>query len=438
MLLFSFISLLGIGLCHIYLYILLLGQRVLNWVAITTISLFFIITLTLSVSLTSFPELNFIILFIFLLLLGRFYKQVPLQHNILFTLLSITSFTVLKNGLFSILLMTYFSSSASVYIWTSHLLQMVSVIILAVIIYLARSYISDIGRYVVKSRWYMPTYAITIFCSLLLLIINYPKNPWLAGLHNTFASTFSNILFIATIVLLLMLILGTVMSKERLLDKLEQEQQEQLVAYVKKLEYMHDELITFRHDYLNLLLSLEHAIREEDMEQIKQSYYEVLAPTGVSLNHIQIEQTKLSHIEVVELKSLISVKLLHAERQQIEVQIDIPQKITTLPLPLATYLRIASIFIDNAIEGALQSSRPSIQISLFEVNHNHYFIIKNSLNHLHIDLQQLYKKDYSHKGDSRGIGLYSAQRLIKKYAHATLMTELEEAYFKQELCVKNN
>lgn len=48
---------------------------------------------------------------------------------------------------------------------------------------------------------------------------------------------------------------------------------------MEKLEDMHDELASFRHDYMNVLLSLEEGIRTKNVKEIEQVYYDVIAPT---------------------------------------------------------------------------------------------------------------------------------------------------------------
>lgn len=54
---------------------------------------------------------------------------------------------------------------------------------------------------------------------------------------------------------------------------------------MKKLEIMHDELASFRHDYINVLLALDEGVRSKNLKQIEQIYYEVIAPTAKLINN---------------------------------------------------------------------------------------------------------------------------------------------------------
>ena len=437
MVVFEFINFIFIGIGHILLYLLLIGRRQLKFSSLFIISVMFIVFLTLNIAIFQIVELNMIVLCGFLLLLGLMYKKDRWKHYILFSTLSITVFSVFKSGVFSVVYAIYLSSSVNVYMWTFSVLQMFSTLFVTLVIFLARSFISDIGRYIVMSRWYIPTYIIAIFSTTLLLIINYPTLPWISKLNVMYSYWLGHILVLSVFALLLMLIVSTVLSKERLMEKNEKLHQAQLMDYVKKLEFVQDELTTFRHDYLNLLLSLEQAIQNEDMAQVKQTYYDVLAPTGQMLGQYQVELTKLSKINIPELRSLLRVKLMHAERQHIEVQIDIPNEINEIALPLVTYLRIVSIFIDNAIESSMESPSKLVQVALFKVENTHYCIVKNKYKQQSFEIQKLYEKQFSLKSDNRGIGLFSVQRLIAQFPQATLVTEVDELFFTQILSVKN-
>ena len=52
-----------------------------------------------------------------------------------------------------------------------------------------------------------------------------------------------------------------------------------LTIYTEKIESINEELAMFRHDYKNLLYSLQIAISYEDILEIKRIYEETIAPT---------------------------------------------------------------------------------------------------------------------------------------------------------------
>src|SRR5690606_25881446 len=123
----------------------------------------------------------------------------------------------------------------------------------------------------------------------------------------------------------------------------------------------YDDLASFRHDYLNILLSLSEGIRTENMEEIKRVYENVIAPTVKIMNHHELEIVKLSNIAIPEVKGLLSSKLISAQQQNINVMMDIPEKIKGVPIHIVTFIRAISIILDNAIEEAVKSKEKQLQ-----------------------------------------------------------------------------
>src|SRR5699024_3903543 len=119
----------------------------------------------------------------------------------------------------------------------------------------------------------------------------------------------------------------------------------ELLDYVEKLELLHDELANFRHDYVNLLLTLDEGVRKKNIAQIERTYYDVIAPTSELINNRDLEIVKLANIEITEIKSLLSVKVFEAEQQGVDVTLDIPLSVGQIPLPLVNFIRIISILV---------------------------------------------------------------------------------------------
>ena len=93
---------------------------------------------------------------------------------------------------------------------------------------------------------------------------------------------------------------------------------------------MHDELASFRHDYINVLLALEAGIRTKNVNEIEQVYYEVITPTLKLINDHETRYCEIISYIIPEVKSVLSVKVTTAQQQQVQVMIDIPEKIGRL------------------------------------------------------------------------------------------------------------
>lgn len=439
MLLYDLASALLLGFGHIYLFLLLLGKLKMpvGYILLSTI----FITAFLGISITvsgGYSELNMIVLFVYLVLLGSIKKSAKQLHIIYFALMSIVLFTVIKNGLYALSLNLYIESPFNLYVWTQNAIHFYTILIIVIGFYFLRYVIKSVGIFLITSRVYIPSFILIVICSLLLLIVNYPATAILAEMNRQYGEQMYLIILLLAIVFLLFITINVYRSRERLIEKHEQFQHEQLMDYVSKLEFMHDELSTFRHDYTNLLLSLEESIRANDIDQVKQIYETTVAPTATIMNHQQLELTKLSRIQMPELKSVLSMKVLEAQRTQLTVHLDIPHNITTIDVPSDQFIRIISILIDNAFEEARKSQEKTVQIAIFEVDPlTQYFIVKNDIHTSHIDLEQLYSKHYSTKGDHRGYGLFSVKRLVNKHPNMTLTTLVEANKFEQKMIIKS-
>lgn len=437
MFLFDLLSMMLIGMCHIYLFQLFLGNTNMSMRVVVLMSVLFTTLLSLALAVTGLVELNIVLLSSFLVMLGLLQRTHSLAHIIYFALLSMVIFTIVKNGMIHIALTLYLESPFNYYSWTPSAVTLVVLLFIAVLLFWARRCIELAGRSVIHSRLYVVIYSMMIICTIFLLIINYPTLRWFSDMNSAYGEQMYIIVLLVVLILLTLLTIFTYVSKERLIEEHKHVQHEQLLAYVEKLEFLHDELTTFRHDYTNILVSLDASIRANDLAQIRSIYEQTIAPTAMMMNDTQLELTKLANIAVPEVKSLLSMKILTAQRKAVHVQLDIPEVLTCITIPMDDYLRMLSILLDNAIEAAEQSNDKHIQIALFTVQNCQYIVVKNSTPlHVH-HVAQLYDKHASTKGRGRGIGLFSVQRLVRKHPHMTLATTMDGAVFTQELVIKH-
>ena len=434
MLLYELLTVVIIGVGHFYLYTILDQIHIKPIYLILLSFLFSVITVT-AISLTGLVELNVILLICIYVLVGWFVKRKEVSQTIYFVLISIIIYSVVKNILYILMINLLLISPINYYIWTPSLIHFISVTTLLIIIFLLRNKLRVVAETLPTSRLYLPTYILVVICTFLLVIINFPTVSILAQLNLLYREQLYIAILLMVITILFFVTINTYVSKKKLIKQHEQTMYEQLTEYVGKLEVMHDELATFRHDYLNILLSLEESIRNNDLQQVKQIYYQTVEPTSQMINHQQLELTKLSSIQIPELKSILSMKVLTAQRLQLTVNLDIPQTFSKVPMSMDQYIRVITILIDNAIEEAAKSQLKLLQISLFEVDQYSYFIIKNSISTSEINLEQLYSKEYSTKGTNRGYGLYSVKRILNHHPNVMLNTSILENMFTQELLI---
>lgn len=433
---YDIIAIILIGISHVLLYLELIRYHRLSYIMVAFLSIVFTILLGIVVTATGYPEFNILMLLLFLLSLGLMQVELTFMQNLYFTLASIVSITLVKMVLMEFSMILFMWTPFNLYLWTSSIIHLIVSIVIVISVWLLRKPIQRFAQYIVESLLYYVSYVVLLVGLIVELILTIPSTNVLATLHQHYGQVSYIVAFILFFILLLMVLIGSHLAKESLLEEQQNRLDEELLDYVEKLEIMHDELANFRHDYVNVLLTLDEGIRTKNVKQIEQIYREVIAPTSKLINNRELDIVRLSRINIPAVKSVLSVKLIAAQQQNIQVMVDIPKPIEEIAMPMVNFIRIISILVDNGMEDSVNSTDKILQLAFFETEENQYFIIRNSSDHGTIDLQQIYEKRYSIKKGNRGFGLYSLKHMIDKTANATLETTFKAPFFTQTFILK--
>lgn len=435
---YDLIAIILIAISHVYLYLNLIKYKQMSWRLLTTISVIFTILLMIIVTATGFPEFNALLLLTFLLSLGLLQQKhgLTFAENLFYALFSLVIITIYRMILIEIIFYLFMLSPFNLYRWTGSVIHLISTLIIFMTLIISRKQIVRATRFITQSKLYNMTYTLlTVTFFILLALTTFSTN-----MLNPSHATYSQIGYLISIVLFLLLLIIFVISSHLSRVKLEEDQQEQLdnvlLDYTEKLEVMHDELTSFRHDYINILLSLDSAIRNENIDEIERIYFNTIAPTSKIINNKELDLFKLSKININEVKSVITVKTIEAQQKNIKIIIDIPEEINDINMPVIPFIRAISIILDNAIEEAEHSTNRKVAIAFFEIDGTQSFIVRNSSTETELDLQSLYEKHYTMKGSNRGIGLFSLKRLIEQFPHVVLETEFDNTFFTQKLTLR--
>lgn len=433
---YDLIAILLIGISHILFYLLLIRYQSLSYWMTAIVSIIFTILLLIVVTITGYPEFNIIMLLLFLLSLGLMKKNLTFKDNLFFALMSVIGLTYTKSFLLVISIELFMLSSLNLYVWTFSLIHFIVTLVILISLIIGQKKIGKFAQYIVDSKLYYVCYGILLLGLLFGFILNYPASHFLATLHQEFGEASYFITVILFFVFVLIIVLGSHLAKERLLQEQEDKLEQEMLSYVAKLESAHEELASFRHDYLNILTSLEGSIHNNNLEEIKQVYNDTVAPTAQIISNQELDITKISLVLIPAVKSVLSVKITSAHQQQISVLIDIPEKIKSIRLPHTTFIRMITILLDNAIEEAALSKEKILQIALFELDSCLYVVVQNSCQSDTIDIHELFQKGYTNKGEHRGYGLYSFKRMIETYDYLSLETTFSAPYLTQTLIIK--
>ncbi|MGU8055157.1 sensor histidine kinase [Streptococcus suis] len=218
------------------------------------------------------------------------------------------------------------------------------------------------------------------------------------------------------------------------IQKIKDTQISAMKTYSNHVEALYKEIRSFRHDYSNILISLNESIKNEDISAVKEIYHTVLANSGQRFKHSKYDIAHLSNLNNAAMKSIVSAKLIEAQNYGIDLTIEIEDPIEEPDgIELVEFLQMLSIFLDNAIEAALESSIPKLSFVYFEDHSQKVLVIGNTSKDEKVDTKQVFTAGYSTKGENRGLGLANVKEILERNPDIVLKTESRDYYFKQEL-----
>lgn len=222
-------------------------------------------------------------------------------------------------------------------------------------------------------------------------------------------------------------------NKEKELQESKDNQLKNLTSYSHHVESLYKEIRSFRHDYTNILVSLNESIKKRDMDGVERIYNAVLKESDKSFYNSQYDIAKLVHLKNLAMKSVVSAKLIEAQNRGIDVSVEIAEPIGTPQIDLVDFITILSVFLDNAIEAAVNAESPRISFTYFQENENKILVIYNTTADYKIPTKNIFQYGVSTKGEGRGIGLSNVKQILSKYPKVTLETKSIDHEFTHEL-----
>ena len=227
-------------------------------------------------------------------------------------------------------------------------------------------------------------------------------------------------------------------TKIKLEVKSEKQKLEQQKKYILALEKNNNEIRKFKHDFNNIILGLDGYINNDDFdkEKLKKYFNSTIMNfnNNIELNDIVI--AKLNSIKVSSLKSLITNKVLVAQNNNIDVDINIEGEIHDFYTDEMQLSRILGILLDNAIEASLEvPDDKKIEMNIIQIDKTTDIQISNTFNNTGTPITDFNKEGFSTKGTNRGLGLSSAREIANKL-NMLLNTEIDGNTFIQNLSIE--
>ena len=375
---------------------------------------------------------------IFLLLSTAVYIALIHKNHLLNLCILIATylFCVLCDNIFSVLWNTYIFQiypiqPDSISYLTYCIAYIVMLLILCPVIAVSLRRIVSKLHLEPSSRLLVPISLNLVFC-LFIFLFNIITGESLG--YSTPVILFNCVLFgcyfIFSIFLTIQIVKSSLSDAER---KMRQSSFDALQNYTNQVENMYSTLRSFKHDYNNVMLSMSGFIENDDMEGLRDFFDNKVAPINKQLTKNAAHLNQLMNIKIPELKSLISAKLLYAAELNINITLEIETEITALPMDSIDLARVLGIFLDNAIEAALETEKPVLKFLLYTTGNTCTLLIQNTYVDKGLPVSEFKKNGVSTKGPTRGIGLSNANQILQKYSHIQWSEKAEENMFTQQL-----
>ena len=248
---------------------------------------------------------------------------------------------------------------------------------------------------------------------------------------NSFGSILATIVFICLLLIFFAMNAKKVQVEREIALNQKKFEQEHLQTYTDEIVALYNEIRGFRHDYAGMLVSMQMAIDSKDLQEIDRIYNQVLVKANQKLRSDKYTYFDLNNIEDSALRSLIAQSIVYARNKDVEFTLEVKDIITRLSIDLLDLVRIMSVLLNNAVEGAAESYLKQMEVAVIKMDLEKVIVIQNSCKYTMTPSEDLFELGFSTKGRNRGIGLNNVKEILDKYENIILETEMEDSKFRQ-------
>ena len=248
---------------------------------------------------------------------------------------------------------------------------------------------------------------------------------------NSFGSILATIVFICLLLIFFAMNAKKVQVEREIALNQKKFEQEHLQTYTDEIVALYNEIRGFRHDYAGMLVSMQMAIDSKDLQEIDRIYNQVLVKANQKLRSDKYTYFDLNNIEDSALRSLIAQSIVYARNKDVEFTLEVKDLITRLSIDLLDLVRIMSVLLNNAVEGAAESYLKQMEVAVIKMDLETVIVIQNSCKYTMTPSEDLFELGFSTKGRNRGIGLNNVKDILDKYENIILETEMEDSKFRQ-------
>lgn len=234
--------------------------------------------------------------------------------------------------------------------------------------------------------------------------------------------------------LIIFLILCRILLENKRLE-LRTQEQEKLTEYMTQLENHYQEIRRYKHDYMNILSTINGYIQEGDLEKLKNYFDLRLGSVNRLMFNNDATIAKLAAIRVLEIKGLLYTKLIQAMNLDLNVSLELTQEFDHFPVNMLMLTRVLGIFLDNAMEAAVLTKEHRFHIAILKKDQRIIFHIENSTLPPPCPIERLMDAGFTTKENHSGIGLSTVSILLKSLPEVSHRMICENDVMKQILII---
>ncbi len=209
------------------------------------------------------------------------------------------------------------------------------------------------------------------------------------------------------------------------------QQNKQMMYYINNLKLMSEEITEFKHDINNVYIGLYGLAKSNQLDRLKESVLEIFDSRVLEQT---ISTESLININDRALIQLVAEKMYQASKAGIHFNIEIPYKVTDIPINRIDILRVIGILLDNAIEAAKNSEGQEVYFIIINTKTIFDVTIINSYDSA-VNVSKVDEKGYTTKLDGKGLGLSNVGLIFEKYEGIEWNTFIDEASFIQNITI---
>jgi len=218
-------------------------------------------------------------------------------------------------------------------------------------------------------------------------------------------------------------------------EQKKKDEYEALQKYMMEIEKQFTEMRRFKHDYQNILVSLDDYIIEKDYDKLRKYYFDKIKMVSERIMKNDFCLENLSRVKIREIKSIIAAKLMLAQELGIEVSFEVKEDIEQIALDSVVFVRIIGILLDNAIEELVEIKQGKLIVGIFQENLSTVFIVQNTCRLDTPKVYQLKQAGFSTKGKGRGLGLSNLSELTQNYKNVSNEIHIMQDQFIQKFTI---